>query len=424
MTDSKNADTFMYNNPDAIVLFAAGNSGEYGNNTVGAPATFKNGITVGASMNDFKSWQAYQGADIDSSIFSKDNMAYFSSRGPTSDNRLKPDVVAPGWYTTSAARDNVASADHCSVQALSGTSMATPTVAGNAALIMQYFNEGYYPSGNKTAADGFAPSGALIKAMLIHSGVALDKVTYYVVASDGTYSTPQIPIGGYPSNIQGYGRIHIQSVLNFYESRNDVLSLFVRGAADPSSPHYASIDTASQVDTYVFTTSSTITELRITLVYTDPIAASGAVFQLVNDLEVTCQNALGETFSPVYSNTHLNNVEMIIISDPAINMNYTVTVSAYAFNEAQPYALVVTGGITYPPSESSTDSSHTTSKFKLTKQFKTIIGVLGIAIIIIGSIIAGLLLCTKPKNSAANRQHRANAPNANSDALANGDVGL
>ncbi len=55
--------------------------------------------------------------------------------------------------------------------------MATPTVAGNAVLLQQYFTEGFYPSGVKTKADGFAPSGALLKALLMHSGQAVSMVT-------------------------------------------------------------------------------------------------------------------------------------------------------------------------------------------------------------------------------------------------------
>lgn len=48
-------------------------------------------------------------------------MASFSSRGPTQDNRLKPEVVAPGFQIT-AAKANSGNA----YVTYSGTSMATP----------------------------------------------------------------------------------------------------------------------------------------------------------------------------------------------------------------------------------------------------------------------------------------------------------
>lgn len=48
--------------------------------------------------------------------------------------------------------------------------MATPVVAGSAALVRQYFMDGYYPSGTKTQDDAFTPSSALIKAVMISGG--------------------------------------------------------------------------------------------------------------------------------------------------------------------------------------------------------------------------------------------------------------
>ncbi len=57
-------------------------------------------------------------------------MANFSSPGPTNDFRLKPDVSAPGVNVLSCVGQN-------SYVEMSGTSMATPTVAGAAALMVQ-----------------------------------------------------------------------------------------------------------------------------------------------------------------------------------------------------------------------------------------------------------------------------------------------
>ena len=93
-----------------VVAVAAGNSGP-DMFSVGQPAVSRTAITVGAT-NDF------------------DQMAGFSSRGPTLDLRIKPDVTGPGVAITSTQAGG-------GYVSFNGTSMATPHVAGAAGLILQ-----------------------------------------------------------------------------------------------------------------------------------------------------------------------------------------------------------------------------------------------------------------------------------------------
>ena len=105
-------------------VVAAGNSGS-GTYTVGAPGAASEAITVGAAAE----WSAYEG---DPNYSEGVYLASFSSRGPTADNRAKPDVVAPGVSITAAAVNT-----GNGYVTYSGTSMATPFVSGTVALALQ-----------------------------------------------------------------------------------------------------------------------------------------------------------------------------------------------------------------------------------------------------------------------------------------------
>ncbi len=117
-----------------IVVIAAGNSGPWGY-TTGTPGVVKEAITVGA---------------IDSS----GNLAYFSSRGPTVYGDEKPEIVAPGVNVLSAWKNG-------GTNTISGTSMATPHVAGLCALYLSK-NKGAKQSDVKSRlmATAFGKTGA------------------------------------------------------------------------------------------------------------------------------------------------------------------------------------------------------------------------------------------------------------------------
>lgn len=119
---------------------------------------------------------------------------------------MKPDIIAPGFFVFSAKGYYNSSSYHCDLQGMSGTSMATPVTAGHAIKVRQYFVQGYYPSGTKVASDGFTPSGALIKAILVHSGQPMSSI---VRANNAGSFISAKAIASNPSVSQGYGRIQL-----------------------------------------------------------------------------------------------------------------------------------------------------------------------------------------------------------------------
>lgn len=101
-----------------LVVAAAGNRGPYPN-TIDTPASAPSVLAVGATID-------YRTPDL-----SDDKVAWYSGSGPTSFDRLtKPDVVAPGTYIICPDANGGYASD-------TGTSMATPLVAGIAALMIQ-----------------------------------------------------------------------------------------------------------------------------------------------------------------------------------------------------------------------------------------------------------------------------------------------
>lgn len=278
----------------------------------------------------------------------------YSSQGPTWDGRIKPDVVAPGTWIISACAssrrcDDLETKDklweHLIVK--SGTSMATPHVAGNAAIVRQYFMEGYHPSGIRNPDDAFVPSGALIKAMLIQSGIPL---RYFYNTKQGKwqlFASTRLQ----PHTIQGFGLVQLDSILKV-NGLEDTASLTQQPQRVWLTRENHKIRTG-RIQEYVIAVVNDsvygIQPLKITLVWYDYPGDPATKKILVNDLDLEVRRVY---FTKVYYGNdvedtgqpdRLNNVEQVVIPQPQQGTWVIRVVGADVPMGPQQYALVITG---------------------------------------------------------------------------------
>ncbi|MFI8192076.1 S8 family serine peptidase [Streptomyces sp. NPDC085946] len=206
-------DDMVWNHQDLVICFAAGNDGNDRDRDgrvnlgdIGSEGAAKNCLTVGASENSrpdiTSTYGRLWGRNFpvnpirdDRQADNPDGMAAFSSRGPTREGRIKPDVVGPGTSilsTLSRAAASIpgdpfgASADPAFFFS-SGTSMATPLVAGCVAVLRETLMRNGTPR----------PSAALVKALLINGAVELP----------GQYAPSEA--GPSPNSDSGFGRVDL-----------------------------------------------------------------------------------------------------------------------------------------------------------------------------------------------------------------------
>jgi serine protease AprX len=333
-------DDTVWNRPDLVICFAAGNAGIDANKngvvdvgSIGSQSAAKNCITVGASESDRPRFEPTYGdywpsdypkdpINSDHQADDPDGMVAFSSRGPTKELRYSPDVVAPGTCILSTLSRAVASAPSdygVSSDPLfffdSGTSMATPLVAGCAAVL----RESLVKNGVAT------PSAALVKALLVNGAVELA----------GQYSPTEA--GHSPNNNSGFGRVDLAgSVIipgpsadgGFGEGgplkQGDEDTIDVEIPERPPGGHG------------VAPTGAGVT-FKITLVWSDPAGAA-----LQNDLDLVVRSANGQerhgNMGTSKKFDRRNNVEQVAWTNMAPG-TATVVVRAFKITRfPQPYA--------------------------------------------------------------------------------------
>lgn len=351
-TSSRQSDEFMWDHPDMLLVFAAGNDGYDDNadgvidaDSLGAPATAKNLLTVGAAESDKAPGSGgfsgntygglwffdYPAAPINSDYVSQSanltnqGMAAFSSRGPTDDGRIKPDVVAPGTDVLSTRSRAVGAGSGWGVFANGnynfngGTSMSTPLVAGAASLVRQYLQQYRLHE---------TPSAALVKGIMMHGARSLYPGQY------GTNEFLEIP-GQRPNHIEGWGQVDLEGSL-FPEQANWFFVDQTEGLSAPGAIH----------QTLFYAEPG---ELNVTLNYTDFPASAGSSLKLVNDLDLTLFGPEGLIVIPQHGHDHTNNMEHIRFDVPTAGIYTAHVEAANVPSGPQPFSLIISGNVADQP---------------------------------------------------------------------------
>lgn len=207
--------------------------------------------------------------------------------------------------------------------------MAAPVVAGTAALIRQYFEEGWYPLGKPTPANKMKPSAALVKAILINGGQFLLGIQNGNEIKD---------ISPYDNN-QGFGRISMINSLPLAEKNHFNMKIFDRADIRDGFIHKYTLTVDSR-------NGCDISELSITLVWADPPALSNCKKCLLNDLDLFAVKN-GTEFSHFpngrLNRDNTNNSERIRLS---VEDGDTFFVYVHAINletASQKYSLAMSG---------------------------------------------------------------------------------
>ncbi|MEM6967210.1 MAG: S8 family serine peptidase, partial [Bacteroidota bacterium] len=286
---SNYADDQVFNNNQLLHFYSAGNSSSsntspiYGNIIATSGGYFGN-VTGGS--------KAAKNTIAVANMLYNDERVASSSRGPTADGRVKPDISAHGNGNLSLDPNNQYGAG-------GGTSAAAPSTAGTVAMLYDAYRD---------MNGGANPNGGLIKATILNTADDIGRPG--------------------PDYEHGWGRIHAG---NAYEvlSNNQYLSSTI--ANNGFNSHTVSVPSGTK-------------EVKVMVLWVDPAGASNAFIALVNDINITMTTPGGQVYQPwilgldptlssLEANAtrgidDRNNMEQVSLVDP-IAGDYTINVSGF-----------------------------------------------------------------------------------------------
>jgi hypothetical protein len=287
---------------------------------VAPPATAKNSVTVGAVCQDVQT--------MFGDFNEEENVTNYTSKGPATAASLRtapiltavgndrtPTGGGPLTYGMAAFRSSDNNQDG-SIEAVldqhnRGTSFAAATATAQAALMRDYFAQGFYPTSTRVTADRIPMvSGALMKAMLVASANFSEELIGQQSAAlsldgndilvDTTRGVELLSVGILGNNRQGYGRAVVSQVLPMANWPFIPLGF-------PNTPEYPAqglivwdfvgtseltVNNTSRIEIeHQFRVTANEGQLRIALAWPDP---PGEL--LVNDLNVEAVSPSGTVY--------------------------------------------------------------------------------------------------------------------------------
>jgi hypothetical protein len=320
-------------NPDAtplIVCFSSGNNGARG---LTRPKSAKNIIVTGNSEN-FRRDVGGPDSDNIEDVYQNEDWQP-SSHGNCGDGRIRPHIVAPGEWTSSANFNSKPGDPEYISPKLTwggGSSGASPKTAGACALIVQWWRQNNL---------GEKPSPAMVRALIINSAKPMASPS----------ARPPVP-----SKVQGWGRLCLDGIFQTEHHHSYIdQNILLRNPGDEWSLELVVSDTSKPV--------------KITLAWTDPpgnvnTGSSPENTAISNHLllkvVVNEQEFVGNNFENGWSipgrldGNHLpdmDNTQNIFLDAGTIDLTFKITVEAlnittncYNFSPldpAQDFALVV-----------------------------------------------------------------------------------
>ena len=259
---------------------------------------------------------------------------------------------------------------------MSGTSMATPIMAGMAVLVNQYYEDGFLGAGAATPGAGFVPSAALVKATLANSATAaieeandvffgLKLRPRWQLEAQAGFGVPSLPRG-----------LSFAQLGSLTRAAGQLPTLLLPGlvvqppvagkavpAVEPTIMHGQEavfcVDTSKPAGAFP---NGGEMPLTVTIAWTDPPVSPAAAQQLVNNLDLfvippfgpTATGNSGNSSSPNQGTDTINNIETVSFAAPVATTDaanggarltsaYKIVVRGADVPTPQAYALVVTG---------------------------------------------------------------------------------